>query len=87
MLVAAAPLWIANNLTVIAAGTLLVFTILVVRLVQKAALRMALLAIFAGLAVFAYANRVELKQCARTCECSIAGKHLTVPACDADLVL
>lgn len=86
-MVAAAPAWFADNVTQIAVGTLLVLTALVLRMIQKTATRAVLLALIAAVAVFVYANRRPLEQCARTCECRIAGQDLTVPTCDPDLSL
>lgn len=84
-MLAAAPAWFADNVALIAYGTLLVLTVLVVRLVQKATLRFAMLAVIGAIAVFAYANRAELKECATTCECQLFDKHLTVPGCSSNL--
>jgi hypothetical protein len=50
-------------------------------------LRTVLLGIVLVIAVFVYVNRGPLETCARTCECSIAGRHITVPTCDPDLKL
>ena len=86
-MLAATPAWFADNLTQISVGTLLVLTFLVVRLVQKMAMRMALLVLIAAVGLFVYVNRAPLETCAKTCECEIAGKHLTVPICNADLKL
>lgn len=84
---AAAPAWFAENVTQIAVGTLLVLTVLVVRMIQKATTRAVLLALIALVALFVYVNRRPLEACAKTCECEIAGRHLTVPTCDSDLSL
>ena len=81
-MLAAAPAWFADNLTPIAGGTLLVLTLLVVRMVQKAAVRLALLVLIAAVAAFAYGYRTELKACATTCECRVAGQDITIPGCD-----
>lgn len=86
-MVAAAPAWFADNVTQIAVGTLLVLTVLVVRMIQKASMRAVLLGLIALVALFVYTNRRPLEACARTCECEIAGRHLTVPTCDPDLSL
>jgi len=86
-MLAATPDWFAENLTQIAVGTLLVLAVLVIRMVQKAMVRMVLLGLFAGLALFVYANRVPLEACASTCECRLVGQDVTVPACNADLNL
>lgn len=84
---AAAPAWFADNLAQIAIGTLLVLTLLVIRLVQKAAMRAALLGVIAVVALFVYVNRAPLEACAKTCTCEIAGQEITVPICDPDLKL
>lgn len=84
---AAAPAWFADNVTQIAVGTLLVLTVLVVRMIQKATLRVVLLGLIALVALFLYANRRPLEACAKTCECEISGRHVTVPACNTDLSL
>jgi hypothetical protein len=86
-MLAAAPAWFADNISEIAGGTLLVLTILVVRMVQKTMVRVVLLSLIAGVALFVYANRDPLKTCADTCECTIAGQHVTVPTCNRDLNL
>jgi len=80
-MVAAAPAWFSENLLLIAGGTLLVVTALVVRMVQKAALRLALLVLVGAVALFTYANRVELERCATTCECQLVDRQVTVPGC------
>ncbi|MGH9276059.1 MAG: hypothetical protein ACRDZU_15550 [Acidimicrobiales bacterium] len=86
-MLAAAPSWFADNVTQIAVGTLLVLTVLVVRMIQKATTRAVLLALIALVALFVYVNRRPLEACAKTCECEIAGKHITVPTCDTNLSL
>lgn len=85
-MLAAAPAWFADNVALIAAVTLLVLTALVLRMIQKTAARAILLALIALVAVLVWANRTSLERCARTCECDIAGQHLTVPACDPDVL-
>lgn len=79
---AAAPPWFADNLLLIAAGTLAVLAVAVLRMIQKATLRAALLGVLAVVALLVYANRRPLEECARTCECDLAGRHVTVPICD-----
>lgn len=86
-MISAAPAWFADNMTQISAGTLVVLMFLVIRLVQKLAIRIALLILIAAVGLFAYINRAPLEQCAKTCECEIAGQELSVPICDADLKL
>lgn len=86
-MLAATPAWFADNLSSISTGTLLLLVLLVVRLVQKAAVRMALLALIAVVGVLIYANRDALQVCAKTCECELGGRHVTVPTCNTDLRL
>lgn len=86
-MLAATPAWFADNVAQIATGTLIVLTVLVVRLVQKAAVRLALLVLIAIVGVFVYVNRAPLRACARTCECEIGGRHISVPTCSPDLKL
>jgi hypothetical protein len=46
-----------------------------------------LLTVIALAGLFIYVNRMPLEACAKTCECEIAGRHLTVPTCNPDLKL
>jgi hypothetical protein len=84
---AATPAWFADNVAQIAIVTLLVLTVLVVRLVQKLSMRLLLLGLIAGVGLFVYLNRDALEQCARTCECEIADRDISVPICDPDIEL
>jgi hypothetical protein len=84
---AATPAWFADNVAQIAIVTLLVLTVLVIRLVQKLALRLWLLGVIAGVGLFVYVNRDALEACARTCECQIADRDINVPICDPDIEL
>jgi predicted membrane metal-binding protein len=86
-MLAAAPAWFADNVLQIAIGTLVVLTILVVRMIHKAALRLVLLGLIALVTLFVYVNRRPLEACAKTCECEIGGRHITVPTCDPALSL
>lgn len=86
-MVAAAPAWFADNLLPIAGGTLAILTVLILRMIQKAALRTTLLVIVGAVALFVYVNRDPLEACARTCECRIADRDIHVPTCQSDLDL
>ena len=86
-MLAAAPAWFADNIPEIAGGTLLVFTVLVIRLVHKATLRLVLLALLVGVGAFVWVNRVQLRACATTCECRLIEQDLTVPGCSPDFRL
>lgn len=86
-MLAAAPSWFADNVLEISIGTLAVLTVLVVRMIQKATVRLVLIGLIALVALFVYANRRPLETCAKTCECEIGGRHITVPTCNPDLPL
>ena len=86
-MLAAAPAWFADNLTLIGGGTLLVLTVLVVRTVQKSTVRLVLLVLIAGVAALAYVHRTDLKACATTCECRLVNQDLTIPGCSPDFRL
>ena len=87
MLVGAAPSWFADNLLLIAAIALAAVTFIVLRVMQKTLTRSVILLGVIVLAVFLYANRVPLEECARSCECRIVRQDLSVPFCDPDLEL
>ena len=83
-MLAAPPAWFADNVTQLAAGLLLVLTVVVVWLVHKIALRATLLALIVTVALLVYVNRDPLGACAQTCECQIGGRDITVPGCGRD---
>jgi hypothetical protein len=84
VVLAAAPDWYANHVPQVTIGALVVVAALFVWLIQQVVLRVAVLAVFAALALFVYANRLPLERCARTCECRVAGANVTVPLCHHD---
>jgi len=84
---AAAPAWFSENLLLIAGVTLAIVTLLIVRMVHKAMVRVILLGAVALVAGLVYANREPLETCARTCQCSLGGEVVTVPLCRRDLDL
>jgi len=53
----------------------------VLRFVQKMVLRVVLLGVLAGLAVFVWWERDDLRHCVPTCSCSFAGRTVQVPGC------
>jgi hypothetical protein len=83
----AAPTWFADNLLLIGGIVLAVVTLLVVRVVKDVTTRLILVGAVVAIAVFIYANRVQLEECARTCECRVVLQDVTVPVCDPDLEL
>lgn len=58
--------------------------LLVVRLVVRTMTRMILLGTLLLLSLFVYVERTNIRECTQTCECSIAGVDVEVPACDRD---
>lgn len=86
-MLAATPPWFADNLPQIAAITLLVLVFVVIRFVQKAVMRAALLIVIALTGLFVYVNRAPLRACAKTCECEIGGRTITVPTCSSEIRL
>ena len=81
----ATPAWFADNVTPIAVVTLIVLSIVVVRMVQKVMTRTILLTLIAGVALFVYANNEALTACASTCNCRLVGQDVDVPLCDTEL--
>ncbi len=59
---------------------ILVLMFLVARFVQKLVIKGAVLAVLAGLAVGLWVQRGDLADCAETCECSLFGMDVEVPA-------
>jgi hypothetical protein len=87
VLVGAAPSWFADNVGLIFVALLLLGAIVVFRVVKETVTKVMLLALIAGVAVFAYVNRSPLKACAETCECEIADQEISVPFCDPNFEL
>lgn len=81
---AAAPAWFAENVSQISLVTLVVLVGVVLRIVQKLALRLALLGIIVAVGVFVYANRTSLETCAKTCSCELAGERVSLPLCSSE---
>jgi hypothetical protein len=48
---------------------------------------MALLGLIGCVALFVYVNRDALEACAKTCECQIADRDISIPTCDPDIDL
>ena len=84
MLAAQLPSWAnSENLQWIALGVIgamLVLMFLVLRFIQKLVLKGALFGIFAIIGLIAWIEREELKDCAETCECSVVGFDVKIPA-------
>ena len=68
----------------VAAGALVVQAILaflVLRFVRKMVVRVVLLGAIAGLALFAWYQREELRECVPDCACSFFGYDVQTPGC------
>lgn len=83
MLVAALPDWLDPNLLqwviLVVIAVLLYLMYVVVRFVQRAAIKLVLFALLAGIGVSLWVQRTDLQDCARTCECSLYGQTVDVP--------
>ena len=84
MLAAQLPSWAnSDNLQWIALGiigAMLVLMFLVLRFIQKLVLKGTLFAIFAIVGLIAWIEREDLRDCADTCECSVVGFDVKIPA-------
>ena len=83
--VGAVPDWLhSDNLrdgAVVALVLLVIAAVGVLRVFQKMVTRVVLLGVIAGLAAFVWFSRVELGDCAETCECRLLGQDIEVPTC------
>jgi hypothetical protein len=81
--VAALPDWLDPNLLqwviLVVIAVLLYLMYVVVRFVQRAAIKLVLFALLAGIGVSLWVQRTDLQDCARTCECSLYGQTVDVP--------
>lgn len=87
MTVAAAPGWFADHVAPVSLVVLLLLAAVVIRFVGQVMLRVALLGLIVAVGVLVYVNRDPLQACARTCECQIADRDITVPLCNPDVDL
>ena len=73
-----------DTLRNILVGTLVVLVFvafIVLRFVQKMVFRVVLLGLVAGLGVFVWWERDNLRHCVPTCSCSVAGYKVQVSGC------
>ena len=84
MLAAQLPSWAnSDNLQWIALGVIvamIVLMLLVLRFVQKLVLKGTLFGVFAIIGLIAWLERADLEDCARSCECSVVGFDVKIPA-------
>ena len=72
----------SETLQHIAIGVLIglaVLCLVILRFVQKLALRLVLVGLVVGLGAFVWAERVDLSHCAQTCNCRLLGHDVHVP--------
>jgi hypothetical protein len=62
-------------------GVMVVVAVLVARFVQKMVMKVVLLGVLVGLGILVWAERAELADCARTCDCRLLGRDVEVPRC------
>lgn len=70
-----------RNVALVVLAALAVLAFLVVRMVQKMVVRVVVVGLLAGLAVYVWYERDELGECNETCACSVAGFDVQVPGC------
>jgi hypothetical protein len=81
---AAAPEWLNDNVTVFAAVALGAVALLVMRTVQRIAVRIGLLVALLVAGGFVVIERDDLGECGRLCRCELAGVEVDVPFCTED---
>jgi len=78
------PDWIdpdnARTLALVVGLAALVAIVVVLRFVQKLVLKLVMAAVLALVAFAAWAERADLADCARTCECNVLGFDIEIPA-------
>jgi hypothetical protein len=83
VLLAIIPDWLDPELLqwviLVVLAVLLYLMYVVVRFVQRVVLKLLLFALLAGFGVSLWAQRTNLEQCARTCDCSLYGQSVEVP--------
>jgi hypothetical protein len=70
-----------RTIAVVVLVALAVVALLVLRFVQKMVLRVVLLGVLAGLGLFGWYERVELKDCVPNCTCRVFGYDVPTPGC------
>jgi hypothetical protein len=66
-------------------GVAVLAGLLVLRLVQRAVVRVVLLGVLVGLGAYLWSQRAALSDCVPECSCHFAGFDVDVPGCDADV--
>jgi hypothetical protein len=77
------PDWIdpdsARTIALVVGSSAVVLAIVVLRFVQKLVMKVAFTAVLALIALFAWTQRADLSDCARTCECRLLGFDVEIP--------
>lgn len=83
MLVAALPEWLDPVLLqwilLVVIAVLLYLMYVVVRFVQRLALKTMLFLVLAAVGLSLWFQRTDLQDCARSCECSLYGQRVDIP--------
>lgn len=83
MQLAALPAWLDPELLqwiiLVVLAVLLYLMYVVVRFVHRVVLKTVLFVLLAGLGLSLWVQRVDLQDCARTCECRLYGQTVEVP--------
>lgn len=83
MQLAALPDWLDPELLtwiiLVVIAVVLYLMYVVVRFVRRTLLKVVLFAALAGVGLSLWAQRADLDNCARTCECSLYGQDVNVP--------
>ena len=74
--------FVRDHSPILAVLFILLLALLVVRLVMRTMTRMILLGLLTMMVLFVYVERHDIQECTQSCSCSIAGAHITLPACD-----
>jgi hypothetical protein len=85
-LFAAAPYeeFVREHSPILAVLFCVLLALLVVRLVVRTMTRMILLGSLVLISLFVYVERTNIRDCTETCECTVAGWDVDMPACDRD---
>lgn len=83
MLLAALPDWLDPVLLqwiiLVVIAVVLYLMYVVIRFVQRLALKVGLFVVLAGLGLSLWVQRTDLQDCARSCECSLYGQDVEIP--------
>lgn len=86
-LLAEAPLedFARDHLPILAILICVILALLAARLIHRTVTRLVLFGTLGLVSLFVIVERQEIRECARTCECELAGVDTEIPYCNADL--